>query len=879
MVIEAGAQLINLSPNGTHINLQGNNASVTANGTADNRVRIEGNQSSIFFANATQSATINHADILARSGALMAINTTNNVITVNDSYLGNLIQTDSAYTSFEPAQAIIRVIAEANQVATGNTYNINRTDINTDDSGIGLDSWVADSNGGAGAANNTFNITDSTIDANYASIVVDGGTGNTFNLAGSSALTSTNSPTAVINSAGNYSLLWEGGYAGASNQTFTLNMRDTSSLNGGLSGLVFVGGAGMQAANMHDQSAANGNLQFGADADQFHISDMATAGNVDMGTGDDVASWNDASTIARFQGGDGSDRLTVGSSKYDGTQVLDGGDDVKTSDGFIDTLTLDGLTVNVPGANLRNWENIVVDGGTLSLTDGALPTSSDAGYGLIVRGGGTFDGQTVLALTGNMIVESDGTFDARGGGIGDYKIIGGSLSNAGIVTSQDDAVGDVITVDRNHQGGGTYLIDTNVDALTSDRLVVKGDVTGGTTTVDVNVLGTVGTYTGSGPGNGIEIVNVSATGNTDDDDFMLLGGPLTVGAFNYDLNRETNGIWYLQSVYLPQVPTYEAYGQSLLNMLTMPTMQQRIGNRWYWPQGSGPDDVAFTAGRVSEQSGIWARIEASHTNIDPSFTTTGTSFEQNQQRVQAGVDGLLKTWDDGSGLFVGLTGHYGTASTDVASVFGDGSINTTGYGVGGTLTWLGGKGAYVDLQGSATWFDSDLSADGVGRVISGNDGFGYALSAEAGHKFDLHQGWMLTPQAQLIYAKADFDSFVGPNMEAVSLDNADSLRLRLGLSADRDISWTGENGLQQRSRFYAIVNVIHEFNTGTTAIVSGTPVTSERDSWAGEIGLGFTRNLDDDKYSIYGEVKAVTGLNNFGDSYELGGTIGARIRF
>ncbi|WP_318011475.1 autotransporter outer membrane beta-barrel domain-containing protein [Mesorhizobium sp. CA8] len=46
--------------------------------------------------------------------------------------------------------------------------------------------------------------------------------------------------------------------------------------------------------------------------------------------------------------------------------------------------------------------------------------------------------------------------------------------------------------------------------------------------------------------------------------------------------------------------------------------------------------------------------------------------------------------------------HYGTVSSDVSSTFGTGSISATGYGVGGTLTWFGNSGFYVDTQAQAT---------------------------------------------------------------------------------------------------------------------------------------------------------------------------------
>lgn len=859
VVINAGGQLLTAGTGGTHVASSGNGSSVTVNGVTGNHAIISGHQTGIFFANGVgQQGNITFADITSRSAQVQQFNSSNATVNITDSTFATMVG-----QSVDERHASIRIISgNAGAASTGNTYNITRTSITSQHNGIAIDSWNTDATGGNSASNNTFNLTDSTLDSVLASIAVDGGTGNTFNLNGTTRLTSATLPTVVVNAAGAYSLLAEGGNVGTSAQTFTLNMNDSSSLNATVGGIVFVGGVGMQTVNMRNSAAANGAMNFGADADALNLYQASTFGNVDMGTG--------------------SDTVLVQTSGYDGSQILNGGDGVATGDGWIDTLTLDGRTVTTAGANLLNWENIIVNGGRLTISDGALTTGSDAGTGMIVRGGGTLDGLNSLALTGNLTLDPTGTFEGTGGGAGVYSI-SRNLSNSGIVTTQDGAVGDTVAVGENYIGGGQLLVDANVDTLTSDMLIITGDVTGATTLISVNNLGAVGSNTGTGPGAGIAVVDVSNTGNTAAGDFALAGGALSVGAYTYRLNLETDGIWYLQSALMNQVPVYEAYSRALLGLGTLPTMQQRIGNRWYWPneveQGSGPGEGGPAPTMTAEGSGIWTRLEASHAHVQPSTTTTGSSFDQNQWRVQAGADGLLKEWDDGGRLFVGLNAHYGTASTNIASAIGGGDIDTTGYGIGGTLTWLGASGAYVDLQGQATWLDSDITSAAVGALARGNNGFAHALSAEVGRKFDWRQDWTLTPQAQLIYTSVDFDTFTDPAGVVVSTGDADSLRLRMGIAVDRDVSWTGDNGKMQRSHIYGIANLIHEFNPEVSTVTSGTTLASTTDDWTGELGIGFTRNFNDDKYSLYGEANVSTGLDNFGDSYRLGGTIGARLKF
>lgn len=62
-------------------------------------------------------------------------------------------------------------------------------------------------------------------------------------------------------------------------------------------------------------------------------------------------------------------------------------------------------------------------------------------------------------------------------------------------------------------------------------------------------------------------------------------------------------------------------------------------------------------------------------------------------------------------------------------------------GVGATLTWYGENGFYLGGQGQATWLDSDLDSDSLGRLADGNDGFGYAISLEGGQPLELNETW------------------------------------------------------------------------------------------------------------------------------------------
>src|SRR5690606_37080939 len=103
-------------------------------------------------------------------------------------------------------------------------------------------------------------------------------------------------------------------------------------------------------------------------------------------------------------------------------------------------------------------------------------------------------------------------------------------------------------------------------------------------------------------------------------------------------------------------------------------------------------------GPFVEGRGVWGRIEAAHAASEPAVSTTGAELDYDQWKLQAGIDFPLIENDAGV-LIAGVTTHYGRISADVSSFYGNGSISTDGYGVGGTLTWYDKSGFYIDAQG------------------------------------------------------------------------------------------------------------------------------------------------------------------------------------
>lgn len=364
----------------------------------------------------------------------------------------------------------------------------------------------------------------------------------------------------------------------------------------------------------------------------------------------------------------------------------------------------------------------------------------------------------------------------------------------------------------------------------------------------------------------------------------VVGGAYAYRLYQNGVSTSTDGDWYLRSELIDKTPlyqagvsVYESYAGALLNLNSVSTLQQRVGNR-YAKTSVNEQNAASDATAPA----VWGRVEAAHSKFAPKTSTSSTDYDLDTVKMQAGLDGQL--YESASGkLISGFTVHYNTAFADANSVVGNGKIDIDGYGFGGTLTWYGQNGLYVDDQTQATWYKSDLFSHTMDQgLANGNNAFGYVLSVETGKRFDLNQNWALTPQAQLGYSSVDFDSFntaFKSGTAEISLGKADSLKTRLGISADFENAWAGSDGKASRTNVYGIANLYHEFLDGTDVNVSGVNFASENDRTWGGIGAGGTYNWTNDKYSLYGEVSLNTSLSNFADSYSVNGTAGFKIAF
>lgn len=612
----------------------------------------------------------------------------------------------------------------------------------------------------------------------------------------------------------------------------------------------------------------------------------------------------------------GAGTLTIANaSQYTGSTTIDTGTLALTDSGSIASSSvlnnnglfdITGITASTSIKTLSGSGVVNVGTKTLVLTEAhdTFAGTFQGSGGLTMAGGAQtltgnssgFNGLTTVqggALFVNSVL--GGTVEVTGGRLQGIGSVGNTTNFAGGTVAPGNGGIGTLTIAGNYVGsGGTLEIGSVLggDGSSASRLAVTGD-TSGSTNVKVVNLGGGGAQTTEG----IKIIQVGGASNGA---FSLLGdyvfhGQQAVigGAYAYTLQKNgiadpADGDWYLRSsllnpppvapsgpIYQPGVPLYEIYPQVLQTLNSLPTLLQRAGNR-YWEADAIRTGTASVGDQPGEgQSVIWGRTEGSYGKATPSGSVTVRDYNIGEWKARTGVDGRLYQDDNGM-LIGGITAHYGQAIAAVRSKYGDGRINTTGAGAGGTLTWYGVNGFYVDGQAQATFFDTDFKANLVNRSMANGVGaVGYALSLETGKRIGIDGPWTLTPQAQLVYSAVN-SSFLDNFGADVSIGRNNSLTGRLGLALDHQQSWRDARGTLTRANVYGITNVYYEFLGNTGVTVGGTGFASSLDRLAAGFGIGGTYNWDNDKYSIYGEALVKTSFN---DAYSVGGTGGFRMKW
>lgn len=389
--------------------------------------------------------------------------------------------------------------------------------------------------------------------------------------------------------------------------------------------------------------------------------------------------------------------------------------------------------------------------------------------------------------------------------------------------------------------GGTFFMHTNFGQV--DTLTVTGTATGNHD-VRIDASGFEPVAAASLP-----VIHIA----DGDAKFSLLGGPVDLGAFSYDLVQQGNNDWFLNTASRVISPGT----QSVLALFnSAPTV-------WY-------GELSTLRSRMGElrmdegKAGGWIRAYGNKFDVN---TGAGVDYQQTQQGLSFGADAPLPV-GDGQWL-VGLLGGYSKSDLNLSR----GSSGTVdSYYVGAYSTWLDEpSGYYFDgvLKFNRFENEADVHLSDGSKTKGSYNNNGVGASVEFGRHIKLADDYFVEPYTQWSGVVVQGQSYELDNGLAADGDRARSLLGKLGATAGRNFN-LGEGKVVQP---YVRAAYVHEFATNNDVSVNDNVFNNDLSGSRGELGAGVAMTLTD-KVSLHADVDYSNGEKieqpwgfNFGARY------------
>ncbi|WP_143519697.1 autotransporter outer membrane beta-barrel domain-containing protein, partial [Pseudomonas syringae] len=364
-------------------------------------------------------------------------------------------------------------------------------------------------------------------------------------------------------------------------------------------------------------------------------------------------------------------------------------------------------------------------------------------------------------------------------------------------------------------GNGTFMMDVDFGGKTTDFLDITGSATGSHTLL-------IGS-TGADPLSDTSLHVVHAAAG--DASFSLSGGAVDLGAWSYDLIKQGDNDWYLDTA----TRTISPGAQTVMALFnTAPTV-------WY-------GELSTLRSRMGElrmdeaRSGGWIRTYGNKFNV---ADASGFGYRQVQNGVALGADGKLPV---GSGQWLAGV-MIGQSSSDLSLDHGaSGKVDS--YSLGAYSTWLDSEsGYYVDGVIKLNQFKNKARVNlSDGSRTRGNyDNLGVGASLELGRHIKLNNGYFLEPYTQLAGLVVQGKDYALDNGMRAEGDRSRSLLGKVGTTAGRSFDLGQGRTLQP----YVRVAVAHEFVNRNEVKVNDNVFNNDLSGSRGELGAGVSVSLSD----------------------------------
>ena len=510
-----------------------------------------------------------------------------------------------------------------------------------------------------------------------------------------------------------------------------------------------------------------------------------------------------------------------------------------------------------------------MNGGSQYVSSGGISADTTLYSGTqIIYSGGTGNNTTIYGGTAGMsnssavvndLTMTGGTY-LLGGDRGNYNVggrfcfAGGDFDMTRSISYTRTETYETLTIEKLEQGGGTFIMDTDLSSETNGDKILIDNAVAGTSYIQVNDASFINGVVQGHKNLLLVTVNNGTAAFAGKD--LNNGGVWTVtptienGVNVTDAAGNVIGTadqWYLTHVVRSvnndtQVLLDESDSSYALWRNTNDTLRKRLG------------DLRYRSNKM-DGDGIWAHYLSGKFN--------GTSFDGSYNMYQLGYDKA-----DNSKSTYGIAVESGTGRGDYN--FGsskDKLWNGSLYG-----TWYGDNGSYTDVVARIGQMDTDIKSYGDYPDKATAKSHVYSLSVEYGKTIELSKkaGTFIEPQAQFIIGRLGSSSYTTDRGNNVYLSGVNSYIGRIGFTAGQKTP--------DGNDVYFKASLMHEFGgsrdihlkaaNGETMSVS----REYRDSWF-EVGFGTNIHLSKASY-FYGDIE-----RSFGGDIEKKWQINAGVRF
>ncbi|MEB6379860.1 autotransporter outer membrane beta-barrel domain-containing protein [Leclercia adecarboxylata] len=568
--------------------------------------------------------------------------------------------------------------------------------------------------------------------------------------------------------------------------------------------------------------------------------DWALTGNVDIiGTGDSIQVntgkltlagdvKNDAGNTliandATLQLGDGTNTGSLtGTVTNNGTFTFNQGSDSTfasdiTGSGSGSVEKTDSNLLTLTGNNSYTG-NTLLSSGTTLVAEGATLGSAGNTATITVDNGATFASagtvnNNIDILTGGVLASWNAVQGNSASSSSTLNTINGNVNNSGTlqISGLNNYVGNKFTINGNYTGqSGSQIVMNSIlgdDNSPTDHLTITGN-SAGESGIKLSNIGGQGAQTV----NGMEIINVG--GNSDAT--FTLSKPAVVGAWEYNLNKKSDGNWYLESKTPPSDDDQNGGEDSNDNngndngnngdnggnhnnggddipdgpQVMAPEVGAYLGNYlaaqdMFLHKRDDRDQLTL---RNDEDLNTWMYVKGRYHDND--IAGGKVSYDTTQYVMQVGSDFFSKQLDHGV-LHSGMMFGAGQAKTDSTARHNARSAQgkVDGVNVGVYATWQEDqqlrKGSYIDSWASFGWYHNKLRSDD--RSNESYNSHGFAVSLEAGHAWILdsesERTWKIEPQIQAVYSYLDQENHTDADGVRISTLDNDSVLGRVGVKS------------------------------------------------------------------------------------------------